>query len=75
MFLPRTLRKGILTIIAKNNIDKNSKSTTAARHFHGTSLSIFQFPTEESPGIETEYEDIGNSSNQSSPKINALPSS
>ena len=75
MFLPRTLRKGILTIIAKNNIDKNSKSTTATRHFHGTSLSIFQFPTEESPGIETEYEDLGNSSNQSSPKINALPSS
>ena len=44
-FLPLTLTKGILTIIAKCNIDKNSKSTTATRHYHGISLSIFQFPT------------------------------
>ena len=50
-FLPRTLRKGILAIIAKDHIDKNSKSTTATRHYYGISLSIFQFPTEENPGI------------------------
>ena len=42
-FLSRTLRKGILTITAKDNIDKNYKSTTSARHYHGTSLfSSFQ---------------------------------
>ena len=74
-FLPRTLRKGILAIIAKDHIDKNSKSTTATRHYYGISLSIFQFPTEENPGIAVEYGDLENSSNQSSMEIDALPSS
>ena len=74
-FLRRTLRKGILTIIAKNNVDQNSKSTTATRHYHGTSLFIFQFPSEENPGIAVEYGDLENSSNRSSLKINALQSS
>ena len=74
-FLPWTLKKGILTIIAKDNIDQNSKSTTATRHYHGTSLSIFQFPSEENPGIAVEYGDLENSSNRSSLKINALQSS
>ena len=69
------MRKGILRIIAKDNIDQNSKSTTATRHYRGTSLSIFQFPTEENPGIAVEYGDLENSSNQLSLKINALPSS
>ena len=74
-FLPRTLRKCILTIIAKDSIDQNSKSTTATRHYRGTSLSIFQFLTEENPGIAVEYGDLENSSNRSSFKIDALPSS
>ena len=74
-FLCRTFRKDILTIIAKGNIDQNSKSTTATRHYHGTSLSIFQFPTEENPGRAVEYGDLENSSNQSSLKIDALSSS
>ena len=74
-FLPRTLRKGILTIIAKDNIDQTSTSATATRHYHGTSLSIFQFPTEENPGRAVEYGDLENSSNRSSLKIDALPSS
>ena len=42
-FLPRTLRNSRLKIIARDNIDQNSKSTTATRHYHGTSLSIFSF--------------------------------
>ena len=72
-FLPQTLKNGILTIIAKDNIDQNSKSTTATRHYYGTSLFIFQFPTEEKPGIE--YGNLKSSSNRSSLKINALQSS
>ena len=74
-FLSRTLRKGILTIIAKDNIDQNSKSTTASKHYLGTSLYIFQFPTEENPGIPVEYGDLENSSSRSSLKTDALPSS
>ena len=73
-FLFRTLRKGILAIIAKDHIDKNSKSTTATRHYYGIPLSIFQFPTEENPGIAVEYGDLENSSNRSSMEIDALPS-
>ena len=61
-FLTRTLKKGILSIIAKDNIDENSKSTTATKHYHGTSLSIYQFPTEETPAITVEYGDLENSS-------------
>ena len=67
------MKKGILTIIAKD-IDKHSKLTTATRHYDGTS-SVFQFPTEEKPGIAVEYGDLENSSNRSSLKIDALPSS
>ena len=73
-FLPWTLKKGTLAIIAKDNINQNSKSTTATRHYHVTSLSIFQFQTEENPGIAVEYGDLENSSNQWSLKIDALPS-
>ena len=62
-FLPQTLKKGILTIIAKDNIDQNSKLTTATRRYHGKSLSIFQFPTERNPGIVVEHGDLENSSN------------
>ena len=74
-FLPRTLKKGILTIIAKDNINQNSKSTIATRHYSGTSSSISQFPTEENPCIAVEFGDLENSSNQTSSKIDALPSS
>ena len=68
-------KKGILTIITKDNTNQNSKSTTATRHFHGTSLYIFQFPTEKNTGIAVKSGDLENSSNQSSLKIDAHPSS
>ena len=64
-FLPLTLKKGYINGIAKGNINQNSKSTIATRHYHGTSLSISQFPTEENPGIAVKYGDLENSSNQS----------
>ena len=43
--LPSKLRKGIFTVFTDDNIDKNSSSTSATRHFHGTAVSILQFPT------------------------------
>ena len=69
------MRKGILTIVAIDNIDQNSKSTTATKHYHGTSLSIFQFPTEENPGVAVDYENLEQPSTNSSLKVDALPSS
>ena len=51
-------KKGILTIIAKDNINQNSKLTTATRHYHGTYIS--QFPTEENSDIAVKYGDLEN---------------
>ena len=39
--IPGILRKGIFTIGAKDNIDKDGSSTVTKSHYHGTSLSIF----------------------------------
>ena len=48
--LPSTLRKGIFTIFVDDNVDKNSKSVDAKGHFHGTGVTVLQFPTSETPG-------------------------
>ena len=46
---PLTLHKGLFTVDAIDNIDHNpSSSTTAQGSFHGTGISLFQFPTEDS---------------------------
>ena len=44
---PACLRKGIFSVGALDNIDHNPSSTTSASSFHGTGISIFQFPTKE----------------------------
>ena len=51
-FLPGVLRKGLFTILAKDNIDKNAKSTFAKSHYHGTSISILQFATSSYQGTD-----------------------
>ena len=50
--LSSTLRRGIFTVFVDENVDKNSSSDTAAGHFHGTRLTVLQFPSEENPGIQ-----------------------
>ena len=49
-FIPSNLRKNVFTIIAKDNIDHNARSTTATKHYHGTSFSVLQFPSLDMPG-------------------------
>ena len=49
--LPSTSSRGIFTIFVDDNFDKNSLFVTAAGHFHGTGVTILQFPSEEDPGI------------------------
>lgn len=39
------LRKGLFTVCAQDNIDHNPSSTTAVNAFHGTGITLFQFPT------------------------------
>ena len=43
VFVPQMLKLNVFTIIAKDNIDFNAKSTKVSRHFHGTSMTLMQF--------------------------------
>jgi hypothetical protein len=52
--VPPCLHKGIFTVAAIDNIDYNPSSATAKSSFHGTGISLFQFPDETAvfrPGI------------------------
>ena len=42
--VPAYLSKGLFTIGALDSLDYNPSSTTATSSFHGTGLSLFQFP-------------------------------
>ncbi len=48
---PACLRKGLFTIGALDNIDHDPSSTTSQTSFHGTGISLFQFPTAADPGM------------------------
>jgi hypothetical protein len=43
---PMNLRSGLFTVGALDNLDHNPSSTTSEGSFHGTGISVFQFPTE-----------------------------
>uniref|UniRef100_UPI00358E0071 uncharacterized protein isoform X1 n=1 Tax=Myxine glutinosa TaxID=7769 RepID=UPI00358E0071 len=47
---PAFLRKGLFTVGALDNLDHNPSSTTSHDSFHGTGISLFQFPTQTDPG-------------------------
>ena len=51
---PVNLRRGLFTIGALDNIDHNPSCTTAQGSFHGTGISVFQFPTRHNNGIPRE---------------------
>lgn len=50
--VPASLRFGIFSVAGLDNLDHNPSSTTSTSSFHGTGISVFQFPTEENPGQE-----------------------
>ena len=50
VFCPLTLKRNVFTIIAKDNIDHNARSTTATKHYHGTSMTAMQFLSNENRG-------------------------
>ena len=62
------LRTGLFTIGAKENIDKNSRYTIS-KSYHGTSLSLFQFPSTENLGEERYYEKYVKVSSTDSRKV------
>ena len=44
VFTPRSLKKNVFTVIAKDNIDKNARSNTASSHYQGISRTVMQLP-------------------------------
>ena len=46
------MKQGLFTVGALDNCDHNTTSSTAHDSFHGTSISVFQFPSADMPGIE-----------------------
>ena len=52
VFIPCNLKKNIFTIIAKGNA-----RSTATNHYHGTSFSVFQFPSVAFPADMISYPD------------------
>ena len=51
---PTHLRQHIFTVTALDNLDHNPTSRTASSSFHGTGISVFQFPTSQNPGLDRE---------------------
>ncbi|WAQ98989.1 hypothetical protein MAR_023362 [Mya arenaria] len=49
---PVNMKLGLFTVGALDNCDHNPTSATAHDSFHGTSISLFQFPTEAVPGTD-----------------------
>ena len=47
---PACLRKGLFTVSALDNLDHNPSATTSVSSFHGTGISLFQFPGKENLG-------------------------
>ena len=54
MVCPPVLRKRILTTAAMDNIDHNPTASTATTSFHGTSISLFQYPSLDNKGEKLE---------------------
>ena len=69
---PSQIREGVFTVGALDNIDHNPTSTTAKGSFHGTSISVLQFPTEINPGILREAITVPVEENQ---HLSSLPES
>ena len=51
---PVQVLDGVFTAGALDNLDHNPTSQTAEGSFHGTSISVFQFPTENNQGVSRE---------------------
>ena len=51
--MPSSFRKDIFTVVAKENVDFNSTSSMAMKHFHGTSTAVMQFLSHNNVGNES----------------------
>ena len=69
-FIPTNLRKGCFVISVKDNIDKNASANLIKSHYHGTSISLLQFPIDGQLGVVLDRVDfvvVSHGSNKLSP--------
>ena len=66
---PSQLCKGLFVAGALDNIDHNPSSTTAQSSFHGTGISIIQFPTHDNIGICREPLTLAKESTEKEPQL------
>ena len=62
---PLQMRSGLYTCAEIDNINHNPSSSTAQGSFHGTGISLFQYPTSDFPGISRESLTLGSMENGS----------
>ena len=75
VFCPSTLKRKVFSIIAKDNIDHNARSTTATKHYHGTSMTVMQFLSEDNRGeTQSRIEKIEEESSHSKKVLQIPPS-
>ena len=72
-FFPNVLKKGLFTVMMKDNIDMNAISTFVKSYYHGTSLPVVQFPTIENPGINLENGTQSEQNRKNSKKLSPPP--
>ena len=72
-FVPGNLRSGLSTILAKDNVDSNANSSTVTRHYHGTSMTIMQFPTVENLGVEVHRPVPDDTARATSKRVKPIP--
>ena len=72
VFVPKQSCKSLFTVMAKDNINLNAASASATGHFHGTSMFIFNFRTENFDGEPLSY-NFPRDVSSSSYKVEALP--
>ena len=49
---PPRLQENVFTLAANDNLDHNPTSSTAKNYFHGTGISIFQYPRDGSQPVQ-----------------------
>ena len=72
-FFANILKKILVTVLLKDNIDVNARSNFVNSHYHGTSISIIQFVTNEDKGVDFPEIDISNNISTKSKKLSPLP--
>ena len=72
---PASMKNGLFTTAAIDNIDHNVTATSAQQHFHGTSISLFQHPDQNTPAnaITINTTDKSNLRNKQADVARVLP--